>query len=249
MAGDYIAFIGGAGTYGKFVKNPFPELIEKRLGIECVNLGYMNAGVNVFLHDHTVHQTCNKARVTVIELVGAHNLNNRFYRVHSRRNDRFIAATPLLQAIFPNVEFADIHFTKHLLAMLKSGSQTRFEIICDELRDNWVVQMTALLEKIRGEKILLWFAGHPPDQTTTISKSGWEPLFVNREMIDAIRPFAGTLVEVIPPERDLPDSVKGMVFSDLEALSALQMPGIPAHRLASESLCGPIEKIIEKGPA
>jgi hypothetical protein len=48
---DYVAFIGGTETYGKFIEHPFPDLIEQATGLACANFGFPNAGEDVFAYD------------------------------------------------------------------------------------------------------------------------------------------------------------------------------------------------------
>ena len=98
MEGDYIAFLGGTDTYGRFVPRPFPALVEDRLGLPCVNFGWMNAGPDAFLNDEAVLAAAQGARAVVLQVPGAQNLTNRYYAVHPRRNDRFVEASAALRA-------------------------------------------------------------------------------------------------------------------------------------------------------
>ena len=43
----FCAVLGGTEAYGKFVPQPFPDLVEAATGVRMVNLGCMNAGVDV----------------------------------------------------------------------------------------------------------------------------------------------------------------------------------------------------------
>ena len=76
--------------------------------------------------------------MTVVQVMGAQNLTNRFYTVHPRRNDRFLRAAPDLQALYPEVDFTEFHFTRHLLRTLRWSSADRFEVVAEELRAVWV---------------------------------------------------------------------------------------------------------------
>ena len=96
----YVAMLGSTETYGKFVPEPYPALTEAATGLRVVNLGYVNAGLDLYLKDPEVLDTAARARVTVVQIMGAQNLSNRFYTVHPRRNDRFTGPTPLLRALF-----------------------------------------------------------------------------------------------------------------------------------------------------
>ena len=95
LSDEYIAVLGGSEVYGKYVTTPLPDLLKNRLGVQCLNFGAMNASPQMFLADGKVCEYANAAQATVIQIMGAHNQSNRFYRVHNLRNDRFLEATPL----------------------------------------------------------------------------------------------------------------------------------------------------------
>jgi hypothetical protein len=59
--------------------------------VEAANLGLVNAGIDVFINEPMIQDFCAGAVVTVIQVLGAANMSNRFYAVHPRRNDRFPA--------------------------------------------------------------------------------------------------------------------------------------------------------------
>ncbi len=44
LRGDFVAFLGGTETYGKFIEAPFPMLLEYETGLKSVNLGCANVG-------------------------------------------------------------------------------------------------------------------------------------------------------------------------------------------------------------
>jgi len=57
----YVAFIGGTETYGKFIDQPLPALVEKEIKQTCVNLGCVNGGVDAFVNDPTIMAACHDA--------------------------------------------------------------------------------------------------------------------------------------------------------------------------------------------
>lgn len=239
LTGDYIAVLGGSKTYGKFVDSPFSDLLESRIEKECVNLGCLNGGIDVFVSDPVLNDVCNNAHATIIEIMGAASLSNRFYKVHPRRNDRFVGVSELLKLAYQDVDFTDIHFVRHLLHTMQSKGRERFEIICEELQEVWLIRMQLLLERIDGPIFLLWFANHSPEDVE-VAEIGPDPLFVNREMIEAIRPYATDVIEVITQGA----SLEGMKFLPTEEPAAIHFPNPKAHDLVARALGKAVQKIL-----
>ena len=243
LDGRYIAFVGGTETYGKFIDKPFPTLIEAAMGERCVNFGCVNAGIDAFFYDDTVRTACRDARLTVVQVMGAQNMSNRFYSVHPRRNDRFLKPSTVLRAIYDDVDFADFSFTRHMLGALMKRSPERFEIMCNELRDAWVARMTSYLKEIGPNTLLLWFADHDPHESIgaePIMELQSNPLFVSRPMIEALRPHVRDIVEVVPLPTATRGITEGMIFPAHEAGAAAEMLGVRAHAEAAKALCAPI---------
>ncbi|MEM7753079.1 MAG: DUF6473 family protein [Pseudomonadota bacterium] len=238
----YVAFLGGTATYGKFIKTPFPALVESGLGVNCVNFGIANAGVDVLLHDGFLSEACKGAQTTVVQIIGAQNLSNRFYTVHPRRNDRFVTASALLKSIYPEVDFAEFHFNKHMLSCLYNVSKERFAAVRNEVQTAWLARMKLLLKKASGKVVLVWFADHAPllqEPAGLDPAKSRSPLFVTREMLDELAPHASAYVEVIATPEAMASGTDGMVFSQLEAMAAAEMLGPKAHGELAQQL-GPV---------
>ncbi len=232
---EYIAFIGGAETYGRFVEQPFPALLERRLSISCVNFGVLNAGMDLYLNDPAILDLASKASAKVMQITGAQNMSNRFYSVHPRRNDRFLRASERLEELYPEVDFTEFHFNRHMLGQLAEISLDRYALIVDELQTAWVARMKHVLTILHGKVVLLWFANHAPvlgkSQTT-----GSDPLFVTRDMIEVLRPRVMRVVEVVPSEAAMMEGTKGMVFGDFDACAAAELPNPRAHEEVANTL-------------
>lgn len=231
----YLAFLGGTETYGKFIANPFLALVEQSLGRTCINLGCVNAGVDVFATDVQVTEMATQADVTVVQLMGAQNMSNRFYTVHPRRNDRFLKPSALLQAIYREVDFAEFSFNKHMLQHLHRQSPGRFETVVDELRQAWSARMRMLLGQIKGKIVLLWFADHTPDELL-LAEQEKDPWFVTRGMIEKVRPLATDVIEVVVSPAARAFGTKGMVFNQMEAPAANHLLGPAAHQEAAAAI-------------
>lgn len=234
--GRYVAFLGGSETFGKYIPKPFPDLIETAIGEICVNLGNQSAGPDVFLQDTAVQSLCHDAAAVVIQIPSATNLSNAFYKVHPRRNDRFIAPMDRLVALYPEIDFAEIAFTGHLITRLRAIDDERFTVVRDQLCKTWVRRMKALVAQCTGPTFLLWLAARAPQDTSAGIHPSTHPAFVTRPMMEALRPYVGDVIEVVAKRGD----TKGMMFPPLEALAAQDMLGVDAHKAAAKSLRAPL---------
>ncbi|MFV2001846.1 MAG: DUF6473 family protein [Paracoccaceae bacterium] len=232
----YCAVIGGTETYGKFVEEPFAQLLERMSEQPVVNLGYLNAGIDVFNNDQTVLGICAEAEVTVIQIMGAQNLTNRFYAVHKRRNDRFLKPSEILNTIYREMDFTDIHFTRHLLCSLSKASSEKFVLVRDEIRNAWVARMRSILSRIGGRVILLWLAEHSPDDAINCDPMGKDPLFVDRELIAQLAEFNVELVEIIATSEEVAAGQERLTFTQLEQPKAQEMLGPVVHEAAARAL-------------
>jgi len=244
LNGAFCTVIGGTETYGKFIETPFPMLVEERTGHKVVNLGCVNAGVDVFARDHSVQEICESAQVTVMQALGAQNLSNRFYVVHPRRNDRFLRASALLKSLFQDVDFTEFHFTRHMLTTLKLVSRDRFALVEAELKTAWSARMQYLAERIPGKTVLLHLTAQRPAQRMQQMGLGCEPLFITDEMVcDAGSQFSETL-RVIASQDAMALGTEGMIFNAMEEPAASQIPGPAVHREVADALTPVIARLM-----
>lgn len=236
LRGDYIAVLGGSATYGRFVRDPYPALIEAALDMPVINFGCMNAGADAFLHDEAVLDICRGARVTVVQVTGAQNLSNRFYTVHPRRNDRFVRAHRALIALYPSVDFTEFNFIRHMLQSLHARAPGRFVAVLAELRAVWQERMKALVTAIGGPVVVVWMAERPPpDEDAPLSFEA-EPLFVDSAMMTPVRAMATDFLEVQPSARARAMGTGGMVFAEIDAPVAAALPGPLMHEEVAQAL-------------
>ncbi|MGY9049714.1 MAG: DUF6473 family protein [Rhodobacterales bacterium] len=240
--GPYLAFLGGSETYGRFIPAPFPDLLEQQIGLPCLNFGSINAGVDLYLHDAGILDLIGAARLNVIQVMGAQNMSNRFYSVHPRRNDRFLQASPLLMQLFEEVDFTEIHFTRHLLRHLQQVSEERFQKVVAELRSSWVLRMRHLLSQTQGQSILVWLAPEPPGAPSCDLNR--DPLFVDFDMLDALRPQLFDIVEVTPSPEAQEWGTAGMAFNEFETCVAQGLMNPRAHEEVAQCLAGAIRPLL-----
>lgn len=244
LTSPYIAMLGGTETYGKFVEMPFADMVEGGLDMSVVNLGCINAGVDVFSNEQTVVDICSKSEAVVIQITGAQNISNRFYAVHPRRNDRFLRASNLLKTIYREVDFTEFHFTRHLLTAMRETSAEKFAMVEQELREAWVARMKTLVSRINAKVVLLWIADHTPEDRETCTIDGSDPLFVDREMLDAVEPFVEDIVEVVVSHEEIFEGRRGLIYPELEEPMIHGMLGTIAHAKAAAAIDASLRKVL-----
>ncbi len=232
----YIAFLGGSETYGKFVERPFVDLLDMTVEPSCVNFGCLNSGADVFLNDPFLPDAAQRGLLTVMQVPTAQNMSNRLFTVHPRRNDRFVSATQLLRALYPDVDFATFNFNKHMLLHLSQLSEERFALVRQELHQAWSARMRTLLERISGKIVLTWISHKAPSEEEDHSHEPWH---VTPGMIDEIRDRVTEYVEIVLPEQD---ETAEMVFPDTEAPAANETLGPQAHNTIAAALRPYVEK-------
>jgi hypothetical protein len=243
LALPYVAVLGGTETYGKFIPRPWPALVEDETGLRVVNLGCVNAGADVYLSDPGVMEVAAGARLALVQVMGAGNLTNRYYAVHPRRNDRFLRATGALAHLYPEVDFTNFNFTRHLLQTLQAVSATRFEVLADELRRTWVARMRALIESVGVPVVLVWIAGHGPGPRGPADLAA-DPLLVDRPMIDAVRHLAAVWVEPSTPLPSGAGALEGMAFAEMERPAAEGLPGPLAHEAVALQVAEAVDQLL-----
>lgn len=243
LSGEYIVFLGGSESYGPFVTAPFPTLVEERLGVEVANLACMNGGPDAYLGDPGALEVISGARIAVLQVMGALNLSNRFYTVHPRRNDRFIAATPHLRALYRDVDFTEINFTRHLIRTLVRRGEDRFALVAEELRNVWSARMSALLHLLPRRRILLWTSDHPPLPRGAAGPF-LAPELVDAAMVAALRPLASGYVEHVASAAARAEGLRAMRFAAGEAAVARGHPAEAVHREAAAAVVPVLEGLL-----
>jgi hypothetical protein len=245
LAGRYVAVLGGIEAYGRYIPRPYPALLEEGLGMTVVNLGCPHAGPDAWLADPAVMDVVARAAMVVVQVPGAANLSNRLYTVHPRRNDRFLRASPVLQAIYRGVDFTDFSFTHHLLQSLFEVGPERFALVAQELRAAWEGRMGLLLAGIPGQKLLLWMADAPPGPRRDAPLG--EPMLVDAAMLDRVGAWAQGVVTAVPSGAARRRGMEGMVFPPMADPAARGLPGVAAHEEVACALLSALRQMMGKG--
>jgi len=186
----YIACIGAAQTFGRFVQAPFPALIWRSLGIDTLNLGRGGAGPTLHLSNPRIMEHINRARVVIVQVLSGRSQSNSIFRLldHRPRGINLVNGSELT---------ADQFYTW----LVREDLELARKIVA-ETRENYVMAMIQLLDAIKPPKILLWFSVRSPDY-----QEHWElpigrlwgnyPQLVNREMLNRLQSHADIYVECV----------------------------------------------------
>lgn len=237
----FVAVLGGTETYAQRVARPYPALLAQGIGMQVANLGVMHAGVSLFGKERWILDIASQAEVTVIQVMGAQNMSNRLYCVHPRRNDRFLTYSSALRLIYPQVDFAEINFTGHLVSQLEKVSPERFSILVEELRWAWVQRMRRVVRVIKNDVHLLWLSERGADDPSD-GPERCEPMFVNRAMLDELSPLISGITEVVFPGHRAPRPDVPFACHEADA---------PLHQVAADALARDLCPLLaskEKGP-
>lgn len=235
LKGPYFAVLGGTEAFGKFVEMPVADRIEGALGIPVANLSGPNFGLDTFLEDKAILDIASSGLAAIVQVTGAQNLSNPFYKVHPRRNDRVLTPSEDLRDLYPELDFTETHFARHLLTTLMQCCPRRFAVVEAALRATWLSRAGALLEALDCPTILLWMAARRPEDDWDLECAD-DPLFVDRGALEELSSKTAGLIDVAHIEREGDPARRGMVFSALERPLAAQLPGPEAHRGAAERL-------------
>jgi hypothetical protein len=240
----YLAFMGGAEVYGRFVERPFVSRLEETLGRTCVNLGSINAGLDSFVQDEELKLVARSADLTVLQVLSAQNISNQMYRVHPRRNDRFLEASDALCALYSDVDFTEFHFNKHLLTGLDACSADRFVAVRAELETAWVERMSQMIKELDGQVVLLWLRYDLDRGTRSSSLLGQEPTMVEAAMIDALRGQVQAVIELPVQTAGAADDVDGMVLGQMDLPAAGHTIGPMEHMRIANAAAEGLRKVL-----
>lgn len=251
---DYLAFLGASHTFGRFVDVPFPTILGDEMSTGTLNLGTEGAGPGFFLSDPEILRAANGASVCVVQAMSAAAISNRMFSVRPRRNGRLHEVSDLLMGVYPEVDFDRFSFVNVMLRHLASVDEDRFRLVVNEMKNAWTGRMQTLLATIETQTVLLWFSQRAPEDSEADShKADAEkyPHFVDRAMIDAVRPIADAYVECTSTSgfpHDLTIDGRAVLFrpSGEPINENREYPSPDMHEQAATALKPEIERLLNE---
>src|SRR5947208_1072268 len=143
----YLACVGAAQTFGRFVHEPYPTLLGRRLGLPVLNLGLGGVGPRHFAKRKYLN-LINRAEAVVFQVMSGRSASNSLF--DNSEGGALTGTTPLAPAPIRAEEF--------LARAAETLSRPEFEKIIAETRADYVAEFLALLDKVAVPRILLWLS-------------------------------------------------------------------------------------------
>lgn len=238
----YVVCLGAAPTFGRFCREPFPELLSRRLGMQVLNAGVAGAGPSTFLRDGWC-EWLNGAEAVVVQVLAARSESNSLFECDPTRGAFGVRRS----------DASPMRFESFLGLLMASADPATVRHVVEQTRQNYVRNMSLLLEGIRSPKVLLWLSKRPPyyaiDDRKLHGILNAHPQLVDNVMLDQIRAHADAVVECVSsaglPQRLWPAAKRlpGTVIED-GWLANRYYPSPEMHGLAAAKLAEACRSIL-----
>lgn len=213
--GTYGMILGAGQSFGVLVRKPFAHMITEEFDFPMLNLSVGGSAPQLYLNNRSILETHKGARFAIVQILSARSSKTSYFESRDGKN--------MLRPFGSTLPYVpgDTAYT----AMFENEPEVLVRSVIGELRANWIREMTDLLRLIEMPKILLWFSKRSPDMIDQFSDyrkcAGMFPQFVNRDMVDAVRPYADHYVESTS-QRGVPNQLVN------------RFTGAPAHVLLGD---------------
>ena len=232
----YFACLGAAFTFGCFTDKPYPTLLQEKLGLPTLNLGFAGAGPSWFLQNKELIEYANNAKFVIILVMSGRSESNSLYNcgrlagLHRKSDNKKITAFNAYQELLENYpeEYA--------------------REIVNETRNNWIANYQELLSLIKKPKILFWFSErnteYTPAYTHVYHLFGDFPQMVNSSMIDEIKDYCEEYVECIS-QRGMPQLLTSRFSGRKLSVTVAEEPWTQNNYYASPEMHEDAAKALE----
>ena len=204
---EFVSCLGAAQTFGCFVEQPYPLLLQKQLGVPTLNLGYGGAGPQFFNRHPELIEVVNRGRLAIVQVMsGRSEDNSRFAsgglelltrRADGKQMSADAAWRSVLEARYLWKRFPVGKSIARWLCRTWGTADARR--LLQETRQNWIENYKLLLGAFRVPTVLLWFSKRTPEFHDSFEDlhefMGVYPQFVSREMVEQIASHADHFVE------------------------------------------------------
>lgn len=174
----FFACLGAAQTLGRFVKDTYPELLAKELGLQSLNLGRGGVGPEYYLQRPALLETVNKAEFVVLQVMSGRSVSNSIFKDKGGLNH-------FTSSLFEGRQLSG----KLWKEIYETSSSEYFQSVLAEQRGIWLDKMQALIRAIKKPVILLYYSHFKPPEKLVFNN--FDQLWKFPQLIDK------TLIEVL----------------------------------------------------
>jgi hypothetical protein len=242
----FVACIGGAQTFGRFVHTPFTQLLQNELGIPVANLGLGGAGPRYALRPDVL-AILNRARLVVVQYFSGRSASCSLFdnSAGGRNSGRFLPT---------NQHMSYERFFKEMEAR---GEPELMQRIVEETRADYAHTMREIARAIRPPKLALWISRRPPAyEPQWVERYGWMnffPQLLDHTVTAASAPSFDAYVECVS-KRGLPQklwpataAIDGAILGDDGHLYNEYYPTPEMHLDAAAQLSPVCRKLLSTG--
>lgn len=165
--GEYATCLGAAQTLGCFCEEPFPDLLQQRLGLEFVNFGYGGAGPRFYLRHKSLIDDVNRGKFAVIQVMSGRSEDNSLfqsngleYLIDRKSGERISADEAYRRLLADNAPRGLPAPLARAVRMFHAPKEVRQ--VLSETRANWLANYHELFEAITVPIVLLWISKRRP---------------------------------------------------------------------------------------
>lgn len=248
--GNYITCVGAAQTFGCYADEPFPYLIQQKIGMPVLNFGVAGAGPSFFLRRRSFIKKINEGKLAIIQVMSGRSESNSLFMSNGGE---------MLTRISDNKQLGAGPAYNELI---KNNSKDFIKNIIEETRENWVQNNILLLKQITVPKILFWFSVREPKYQEKFRSSmelfGYFPQLVNDSMLVRLISYADCYVEAVSSE-GLPQKLKSRFTGEEVSITKRSdlggekkyandyYPSPEMHKLAADKLIPYCKSLFGKG--
>ncbi|MBL8754690.1 MAG: hypothetical protein JNK15_15405, partial [Planctomycetes bacterium] len=208
----FVACVGGAQTFGRFVAEPFPTQLARGLGMPVLNLGLGGAGPR-FAGGPDVLAILSRARAVVVQCFAGRSASNSLFDAGAGRNTGRCLRTGRW-----------LRFEEFLREVRARDDLGLLQRVVHETRDDWAVGMRHIARSLPVPTVLSWLSARTPDYTIDWRSDhgvlNTFPQLLDRDVIERVRPEFTAYCECVCaeglPQRLWPASapIDGAVLRD-----------------------------------
>jgi hypothetical protein len=228
-----IAWLGAAQTFGRYVDDPFPAIVGRRIGFGTLNLGGAGTSPEYYLRHPELLDEASRCPVAVVQVMSARGIDNSAFRSAQGRVGGVRTDT--------GAPTESVHVIDGLLARGDTDGARR---LVRESQRAWVEKTLGLLGALDCRTVLLYVSfDEPPDDVVVdgrVVRKGF-PQLVDADMVRSVTTSADRFVSVVS-RAGIPQAVRDARGTIVRVNE--YYPGPEIHGLVADALTPVVEDLL-----